>query len=213
MMEENGTASQTVLNSNKGHITVWLLGTIVMIGAIMITLEISQRNISTFISTQEKYIIALEATVLVAFLVELLARLTVLGSRLPRMIQHTARLRLVVRIVGYSTGSLFVLSILASNPTLGISIAAIAGVAVAFATQNIVASISAALILTNTHIVRIGEEISVNDIQGTVEDIGVTHTVLLADDGVVFVPNSVLISSPVRRKKRMTESGGKADEW
>ncbi|PVV83783.1 mechanosensitive ion channel family protein [Dehalogenimonas alkenigignens] len=213
MMEENGTASQTVLNSNKGHITIWLLGTIVMIGAIMITLEISQRNISTFISTQEKYIIALEATVLVAFLVELLARLTVLGSRLPRMIQHTARLRLVVRIVGYSTGSLFVLSILASNPTLGISIAAIAGVAVAFATQNIVASISAALILTNTHIVRIGEEISVNDIQGTVEDIGVTHTVLLADDGVVFVPNSVLISSPVRRKKRMTESGGKADEW
>jgi small-conductance mechanosensitive channel len=212
-MEDKCPAVETVTSSNKGHVAVWLIGTIIMVGAIIVTLEISQRNISTFISAQQKYIIALEATILVAFLVELLARLAVLGSRLPRMIQHTARLRLVVRIIGYTTGSLFVLSILASNPTLGISIAAIAGVAVAFATQNIVASVSAALILTNTRIVKIGEEISVNDIRGVVEDIGVTHTVLLVDDEVVFVPNSVLISSSVRRKKRICGNRVGADDW
>ena len=212
-MEDNSEIVEKTGTSRNGHITVWLLGALVMIGLIVVTLEISHRNISTFISTQQKYIVSIETTILVAFIVEMLTRLDVFNSRFPHMVQHAARLRILIRIAGYSIGSLFVLSILASNPALGISVAAVAGVATAFATQNIIASISATVALTNGLIVKTGEEIKVNHISGKVADINLTHTVLSVADEVVFVPNSVLISSIVRRKKRVSGSDNNVRDW
>ena len=212
-MEDNSEIVEKTGTSRNGHITVWLLGALVMIGLIVVTLEISHRNISTFISTQQKYIVSIETTILVAFIVEMLTRLDVFNSRFPHMVQHAARLRILIRIAGYSIGSLFVLSILASNPALGISVAAVAGVATAFATQNIIASISATVLLTNGLIVKTGEEIKVNHISGKVADINLTHTVLSVADEVVFVPNSVLISSIVRRKKRVSGSDTNVRNW
>jgi small-conductance mechanosensitive channel len=101
-----------------------------------------------------------------------------------------------------------VISILASNPTLGISAGAIGGVVIAFAAQNIIGNMLAAVTILNTRMVYIGEEINVSGIKGVVTNINLSHTVIHIDDDVVFIPNSVMVSQAVRRKKRTN-----AGEW
>ena len=108
-MEENSQVIEKNGASKNGRVTVWLLGVLWMISLIVVTLEISHRNISMFVSAQQKYIISIETTILVAFIVEMLTRLEVFNSRFPQMVEHAARLRILVRVAGYSIGSLFVL--------------------------------------------------------------------------------------------------------
>jgi len=194
-------------------IIITLLGTIITIILIIITLDISHRNINIFITTQQKYIISIEGIILMAFIVELLVRLTTLRLHAQPIIEHGSRLRLIVRIVGYSIGSLSVVSILSANATLGISIGAITGIVIAFATQNIVGSVLAAILILSTRLVKVGEEITVSQIKGIVSDINLTHTVLSIDNEVVFIPNSLMISSIVRRKKRNTDQDTGVTDW
>ena len=94
-----------------------------------------------------------------------------------------------------------VLSILASNPTLGISAGAIAGVVIAFATQNINDNMLAAMTILNTHMVQIGG-ITVSGVKGVVVDINLSHIIVHVDDDVVFIPNTLMVSQTVRRKRR-----------
>ncbi len=200
MVENNETKKSERVS--KRPIIITFIGMVVMILLIIATVQVSQKNIVNFISIQKQYVISIESIILVAFTVEMLVRLTILRAQTPQMIEHGARLRLIVRIVGYSIGALSVISILSSNPTLGISVGAVAGIVIAFATQNIVASILAAIILLSTRMIKVGEEITISQTRGTVSDINLTHTILSVDDEVVFVPNSMVISNLVRRKKR-----------
>jgi small-conductance mechanosensitive channel len=212
-MTKDTDAAKTSEMPRKRTIIITFLGMIVMILLIIATLDISQRNISAFVVNQQKYILSIESLLLVAFAVEFLARLATIRSHAPHLVEHGTRLRLIVRIIGYSIGSLSVISILSSNPTLGISVGAIAGVVVAFATQNIFASILAAIVILSTRMVKVGEEITVGQTTGTVSDINLTHTMLSVEDDVVFIPNSVMISSAVRRKKRQTGKNTSASDW
>ena len=197
----------------KRPIIITSFGAIITILLILATLEVSRRNINTFISSQQKYIIAIEAAILAIFIVEMLVRLVTLRLRAPQMIEHGTRLRLIVRIVGYFIALTSVVSILASNATLGISVGAIAGVVIAFATQNIVGSVMAAVLILSTRMVRVGEEITISQTKGIVSDVNLTHTVLSVDDDVVFIPNSLIISSIVRRKKRHPNKDASVHEW
>ena len=199
--------------SQKRPIIITSVGMIIMIILIIATLDISHRGTNSFISAQEQYILGVEGFILVVLIVELLVRLTTLGLNYPLMIKHGPGLRLVIRIVGYSIGSLLVISVLASNPTLGISVGAIAGIAIAFATQNIVGSVLGAILLLTTRMVRVGEEITLGQTKGKVADINLTHTILSVDDEVVFIPNSLMISSVIRRKKRDAVEGASVKDW
>jgi small-conductance mechanosensitive channel len=108
----------------------------------------------------------------------------------------------MIRITGYLIAIVSVISILASNPTLGISAGAIAGVVIAFATQNIIGNMLAAMTILNTHMVQIGEEITVSGVKGMVVDINLSHIIVHVDDDVVYVPNTLMVSQTVRRKRR-----------
>jgi small-conductance mechanosensitive channel len=197
----------------KRPVIVTILGAIITIILIIATLEISHRNINQFISTQQKYIISSEAALLAAFIVEMLVRLVTLRLHTPQMIEYGARLRFIVRVVGYCVGLLSVISILASNATLGISVGAIAGAIIIFSTQNIVGSVLAAALILGTRMVRVGEEITLNQTKGIVSDINLTHTIISIDEDVVFIPNSLIISSMVRRKKRKTDKDARVKDW
>ncbi len=212
MSKSNNSLAKTPA-PHKRSIIITLAGALVMIFAIIATLDISHRNINPFVTAQQKYILSLESTILVFFVVELVARLASTVSYAPRLLEHGSRLRLIIRIVGYTVGLLSVVSILASNAALGISVGAVAGVVIAFATQNIVGSVLAAVLLLGTRMVRVGEEISISGTKGVVSDIRLTYTVLSVDDDVVFVPNSLIISSLVRRKKRDSTPGASASDW
>jgi small-conductance mechanosensitive channel len=50
--------------------------------------------------------------------------------------------------------------------------------------------------------VQIGEEITVTGVKGKVADINLSHTIVHVEDDVVFIPNTVMVSNAVRRKKR-----------
>jgi small-conductance mechanosensitive channel len=198
--------------SQKRQIIATFSGAVITILLILATLEISRRDINTFITSQQKYILAIEAAVLAIFIVEMLARLVRLLPA-PQMVEEGTRLRLIVRIVGYFMALMSIVSVLASNPALGISVGAIAAVIIAFATQNIVGSVLAAVLLLSTRMVRVGEEITISQTKGIVADINLTHTVISVDEDVVFIPNSLLISSMVRRKKRNSSKDADVHNW
>jgi small-conductance mechanosensitive channel len=46
-----------------------------------------------------------------------------------------------------------------------------------------------------------------------VSDINLTHTVLSIDENVVFVPNSLIVSSIIQRKKRNSDKDAGVREW
>jgi small-conductance mechanosensitive channel len=167
-----------------------------------VTLEIIHRNIIPFAVNQQKYIISAEAALVGVLLTESLAQIAsrTMHERANRI--FTARFRIMIRITGYLIAIVSVISILASNPTLGISAGAIAGVVIAFATQNIIGNMLAAMTILNTHMVQIGEEITVSGVKGMVVDINLSHIIVHVDDDVVYVPNTLMVSQTVRRKRR-----------
>jgi small conductance mechanosensitive channel len=197
----------------KRSFIITFTGAIITILLIIATLEVSHRDINTFVSGQQKYIIAVETAILAIFIVEMLVRLATSRSHVTHMIEHITSLRLIVRIFGYFIALMSVVSILASNATLGISVGAIGGAIIAFATQNILGSVIAAVVILRTHMVRVGEEITINQTTGIVSDINLTHTVISIDDDVVFIPNSLITSSIVRRKKRNSDKDASARDW
>jgi len=180
---------------------------------ILATLEIGHRDIIPFVSNQQKYIIAIEATMLAIFIVEMAVSFITLFLRTPQLIEHGARLRLIVRIIGYFIALMSVISIIASNPTLGISVGAIAGVVIAFATQNIVGNVLAAILILSTQMIKIGEEITVSQTKGIVSDINLTNTVITVEDEIIFIPNSLITSTMVRRKKRNLDKSAGTRDW
>ena len=189
----------------KRLVVLAVTGMLIGIAIILVTLEISHRNVIPFVATQQKYIITIEAAILGAFLVETIARIISLSLSRPELANYGVRIRLIVRVVGYLIAAVAVVSILASDPALAISVGAIIGVIIAFATQNVMANILAAILILNTRMIRIGEEITITGVKGTVKDITLIHTIISADDDIIFVPNSVVMSNAVRRKRREIE--------
>jgi len=181
---------------------VSIAGTALGIALILATLELIRRDILPFVVTQQKYVLSAEAALLGIFFTEMLARIVSRGVRTDHARNLGMRFRVMVRVAGYTVALVSVVSILASNPTFGISIGTVGGVVVAFATQNILGNVLAAVWLLNTRMVLVGEEITVAGTRGTVTDINLTHTVVHVDEDVVFVPNSVMMSTAVRRKRR-----------
>jgi small conductance mechanosensitive channel len=212
-MSEDNKADEKPVVFKKGSVIITFSGLIITILLILATLEVGHRNISKFITSQQKYILAILAVILAVFIVEILGRLVRLILPAPQVVEQGARLRLIIRIIGYSIALISIVSILASNPTLGISVGAIAGVIIAFATQNILGSVIATVLILSTRMIRVGEEVTINQTKGIVSEINLTHTVLSIEENVVFVPNSLIVSSVVLRKKRNSSKGAGAHEW
>jgi small-conductance mechanosensitive channel len=212
-MSKDSKLKEKPIVFQKRSVIITFLGTVITVLLILTTLEVSNRNISTFVSSQQKYILAIEAAILAIFIVEMLGILVKLLLPVPHMADQGARLRLIVRIIGYGIALASVVSILASSPTLGISIGAIVGVVIAFATQNILGSVIATVVILSTHMIRVGEEITISQTKGIVSDIKLTHTVLSIEEDVIFVPNSLIVSSIVQRKKRNSNKNASIRDW
>ncbi len=212
-MEEEKKVDENQIVIRKRPIIITFVGIIVMILVILATLDISNRNLNSFVSDQQKYILAIEGVILAIFVVEMLSR--VIRALMPaaQMGEHGGRLRLLIRIIGYAIALTSVISILSSNPTLGISVGAIAGIVVAFATQNVLGNVISTIVILNTRMIHLGEEITISTAKGVVSDINLTHTILSAEQNVIFVPNSLIVSSIVQRKKRKGGKNAGAHDW
>jgi len=169
---------------------------------IVATMDISHRHLIGFVTAEERYIVGLEVAILSILVVEMLVGIVKSRLHSQQMAQLGANLRITVRIAGYLIASVCVVAILSSNPTLGISVGTMAGVVVAFATQSTFASMLATLVLISSRMVRTGEEISINQIKGTVLEIGLLYTIVTVENDVAYIPNSLMISTITRRKRR-----------
>ena len=135
--------------SGRRGIAFTVTSSVLSIALIIATLEIARRNVIPFVADQQRYIVSLEVALLGLFLTEALARIISISLRAPDRKQFSARLRLGIRVIGYSVALVTVISILAANPTLGLSIGAIVGLVIAFATQNIISNVLAAILILN----------------------------------------------------------------
>lgn len=198
--------------SVKRNIILMVIGLLVLISLAVATAIISQNGINTFFTKNQRYILSIEIIVLAVFFIEMLAKIITLRSKNSEIAVHSSNWRLIIRIIGYTVGVLSVISILASNTTLGISVGAIAGVVIAFATQNISSSVLAAIVIVSTRMIRVGEVITIQNITGTITDIGLIHTHLSVDGDIIFIPNALIVANIVRRKKRV-DSGVSIDSW
>jgi len=181
---------------------VILFAAVLTLFLIVGTLDISHRHLSGFVTAEERYIVGLEVAILSILVVEMLVGIVKSRLHSQQMAQLGANLRITVRIAGYLIASLCVVAILSSNPALGISVGTIVGVVVAFSTQSTVASMLATIVLMSTRMVRVGEEISVGQIKGIVIEIGLLYTIVTVENDVAYIPNSLMISSTMRRKRR-----------
>ena len=180
---------------------------------ILVTLEISRRKLIPFVVTQQRYIVSAEAALFGVFLIESLTGIVSRVFGRDDILQNGAHLRALVRIVGYAIALICVISILASNPSLAISIGAVTGVGLIFATQNIMSSVFAAILILLTRMVRVGEEITVSGTTGKVVDIRLIHTILIVEEDIIWVPNSLMVSNTVKRKKRLDGNHTTMRNW
>lgn len=114
---------------------------------------------------------------------------------------HPATAEAVGRFVGMTLAAVsFLYALGVVGVRLGPLIGAlgIGGVALAFAAQNILANILASLILQLRRPFRRGDQISVADCEGTVDDVNFRTVVLRTFDGQrVMVPCAQVLSSPI----------------
>src|SRR3990167_4285989 len=113
---------------------------------------------------------------------------------------------IVVRVLIWTLVVLLTLDNLGVNITALIAGLGIGGVAVALALQNILGDLFASLAITLDQPFVVGDALSVGDVRGTVESIGIKSTRLRSLTGEqVVVSNADLLSSRVRNYGRMSE--------
>ena len=77
----------------------------------------------------------------------------------------------------------------------------VTGIVIAFATQNLVGNIFAGLVLAITRPRRIGDQVTVLASIGQVKEIDLLYTILEAGENWYYVPNMVMFSSVIKKKK------------
>lgn len=118
----------------------------------------------------------------------------------------TGLLTFGARVSIWSLGALVLLGNAGVDITALVAGLGIGGIAVAFALQNILGDLFASLSIVLDRPFAVGDFITVDDVQGTVEQIGVKTTRIRSLSGEqILVSNSDLLKSRIRNFKRMHE--------
>jgi small conductance mechanosensitive channel len=171
------------------------------IAVIVVTIELARVPQFVFISDHRKALISGEFTIFVIALVEVIGRIVIARFRKRGFESVGYSIRAVLRGAAYIFLTIGITSSLASNPALAISIGAISGVIIGFATQNVLGNIVAGMILAIVRPIRVGDDITVSGSSGRVKEIALIYTVLDAPDNLYYIPNAVMFSNAVTRRK------------
>jgi small conductance mechanosensitive channel len=135
----------------------------------------------------------------------------ILASLAKSFVRRTPRLRERRKSLGILLGQLAQLTVVVLGLLIALSIVApsfhmvdlikilgIGSVAVGFAFQNILQNFLAGILLLIHEPFKIGDLISVNGMEGTVDDIKTRATIITTSEGRhIVIPNAVLFTSPV----------------
>lgn len=115
-------------------------------------------------------------------------------------------INILVRMVIWSVVLLLTLDNMGVKVTTLVAGLGIGGIAVALAVQNVLGDLLASFSIMLDKPFMVGDALGVDDISGTVEQIGIKTTRLRSVSGEqIIIPNADLLKSRVRNFKRMTE--------
>jgi small-conductance mechanosensitive channel len=152
----------------------------------------------------DKLIVVAVGVFVIFFIVRLLQRST---ARRIKDVESRYRLRKGVAFLGYLVALLFIIAVL-GNQLGGLSVTlGVVGAGIAFALQEVIASVAGWLALTFSSFYRVGDRVQLGGIKGDVIDVGVLRTTLMecgewigADlytGRIVRVANSFVFKEPV----------------
>jgi len=156
----------------------------------------------TFLQLQRGHIIAAEVGILSIVLIELVGRRFITRAKKSGTAQFGISVRAVFRVVSYLILTISLIAILATNPTLAISVGAFLGIVIGFASQNIIGNLIASLILVLFRPFVHSDMISVSGTKGRVIEIGVIYTVVDTDENILYIPNIFLLTNIIQRAKK-----------
>jgi small-conductance mechanosensitive channel len=112
----------------------------------------------------------------------------------------------IIRAILYLVLTASVISVLAADSALAVSIGSITGIVIGFAGQNFFGNLMAGIVLSLTRAIRIGQNITVMGSSGRVIEVGHIYSILDAGDYTILVPNITMLSNTVKRQKTPYES-------
>jgi small conductance mechanosensitive channel len=112
--------------------------------------------------------------------------------------------RTIVRIVGYAVLLSLLASVFNASTAAAVTLGSFAGMAVGFASQQVVGNALAGLFLAVSRPFGIGDKVSIPGLkaEGVVADIGVMYTVLETGDKRVLVPSSKILGNVIEVSKQ-----------
>ncbi|MDA1297541.1 MAG: mechanosensitive ion channel [Chloroflexi bacterium] len=183
---------------------VVLAAVAVVIGCLVfgVTAHLANTSDVSFLQTNRSRIYAIEITFFGIVIIELLANVTLVAFHRADALQTGIAVRATMRLVAYLILLVALVSILAENPALAIGVGGITGVVIAFSAQNLVGNAFAGVFLAINRPFRVGEEITIGGMTGTVTDIRMMHTRLDLGDDVALIPSNWIMTQVIRRKPR-----------
>jgi small-conductance mechanosensitive channel len=177
------------------------------VAVIAATIELSRLSEFPFFSQHRNTLISAELVIFVIALVEIVGRVLIIRFRSRGIESVGYSIREVLRGAVYIALAIGVVSILSANPALAISIGTISGVIIGFATQNLIGNVVAGMMLAIVRPVVIGDQITVAGSSGRIKEIALIYTILDTGDNWYYVPNLMMFSNAITRKKPTSDKG------
>ena len=126
----------------------------------------------------------------------------------PERISHLSGILIVIKALVWVCGLLMLIENLGYNITTIITGLGIGGIAIALAAQNILTDLFSYFVIFFDKPFEIGDVISVNNITGTVEHIGIKTSHIRSVSGEqLIMPNTELVKSTIKNIKRLERRG------
>ena len=201
--KEVKTESNNKLSSNIFFILFIVISSIVLI--FLTTHFLDAQTRFTFLQLQRSHIISIEVGILSIVLIELIGRAFITRAKKSDIAQFGISIRAIFRVISYLALSIALISILASNPTLAISVGAFSGIVIGFASQSIIGNLIASLILVLARPFIHGDTISVAGTKGKIIEVGVIYTKVESEENILHIPNIFLLTNIIQRAKKQTK--------
>ena len=101
---------------------------------------------------------------------------------------------------------IFIIGLISAMGSIGINVNAlitglgVTGFAISFAMKDIVSNMLAGLLILIYQPFKVGTKMTVNSKEGTVQEINMRHTVLLAHENILLIPNAKMLNDIVTLK-------------
>ncbi len=146
-------------------------------------------------------LLAAEVALFGILIVEIVGRAILQRARQAGTLQLGIAIRAILRTIAYLVIGVSVISMLAQNPALAVSVGSLTGLIIGFSTQNIIGNAFAGMFLAIGRPFKVGDEITVMGNTGRVVEIGVMHTIIDAGDRWVLIPSMSMMTNVLQRKK------------